>query len=116
MHSSGLDKRGLDGDGGGENTTPAWSPDGSEIAFTSHRDGLNISVMDADGANQTMLTTDPADDAGPAWSPDGTKIAFHSLRDGNAEIYVMNADGSGQTRVTNNPGRICGRRGRGTAR
>ncbi len=104
MHSSGLDQRGLDDQQGGEATTPAWSPDGTKIAFTSHQDGLNVAIMDADGANQTMLTTDPAEDAGPAWSPDGTKIAFHSRRDGNAEIYVMDADGTSQTRVTNNPG------------
>ena len=103
MHSSGLDQRGIDNDGNGENTTPAWSSDGTKIAFTSDRNGLNISVMDADGANETALTKDPTDDAGPAWPPDGTQIAFHSRRDGNAEIYVMNADGSGQTRVTNSP-------------
>ncbi len=103
MHSSGLDKRSLDDDGDGENATPAWSPDGTKIAFTSHQDGLDVAVMDSDGSNETVLTTDQADDAGPAWSPDGTKVVFHSFRDGNAEIYVMNADGSGQTRVTDNP-------------
>ncbi len=103
MHSSGLDQRGFDNDGHEENTTPAWSSDGTKIAFTSDRNGLNISVMDADGANETALTKDPTDDAGPSWSPDGTQIAFHSRREGNAEIYVMNADGSGQTRVTNSP-------------
>ena len=83
---------------------PAWSPDGTKIAFTSDRDGNDeIYVMNADGSGQTRLTNNPADDQYPAWSPDGKKIAFDSDRDGNYEIYVMNADGSGQTQLTNNP-------------
>ena len=59
--------------------------------------------MDADGADQTNLTNDPADDFAPAWSPDGTMIAFTRSSGGDAEIYVMNADGTGQTNLTNNP-------------
>ena len=83
--------------------SPAWSPDGSKIAFTSHRYGNDeIFVMNANGSMQANLTNHPATDKSPAWSPDGTKIAFYSGRDGNAEIYVMNADGTGQTRLTNN--------------
>jgi hypothetical protein len=82
---------------------PAWSKDGSRIAFDSYPGGnWEIYTMNADGSNKTRLTNDPALDRCPAWSPDGTKIAFHSNRDGNYEIYVMNADGSNQTRLTNN--------------
>lgn len=83
---------------------PAWSPDGTKIAFTSYRDGGHgeIYVMNADGSGLTRLTNHPADDIDPDWSPDGTKLAFVSFRDGSAgEIYVMNIDGSGQTRLTN---------------
>ncbi len=81
---------------------PAWSPDGTKIAFSRN---LDIYVMNAeDGSNQINISNNNAAlDTHPSWSPDGTKIAFASIRDGNFEIYVMNAeDGSNQTRLTNN--------------
>jgi len=78
---------------------PSWSPDGTKIAFTSHRE---IYVMDADGSNPTRITNNAASDFNPSWSPDGTKIAFTSWRDGNDEIYVMDADGSDPTNISNN--------------
>jgi Tol biopolymer transport system component len=84
---------------------PAWSPDGTKIAFgrtTFQISAPEIYVMNADGSNQTRITTNSASDRQPSWSPDGTKIAFVTNRDGNDEIYVMNADGSNQTRLTNN--------------
>jgi TolB protein len=85
---------------------PTWSPDGTKIAFYSLRSfNGDIYVMNADGSGQTRLTNNEAYDITPVWSPDGMKIAFGSDRDGNFEIYVMNVDGSGQTRLTNNDAR-----------
>ena len=47
-----------------------WSQDGGKLAFFSLRDGnYDVYVMNADGSNQTQLTTDPALDFSPAWSP-----------------------------------------------
>ena len=83
---------------------PAWSPDGSSIAFSSERDGdAELYVMNADGSGVTQLTNNFDADWLPAWSPDGSRIAFASDRDGDGELYVMNADGSGVNRLTDNP-------------
>ena len=85
---------------------PAFSADGTKIAFSSYRNGGNqdIFVMNANGSGPVNLTNNPALDQHPAFSPDGTRIAFMSDRDGNWETYAMNADGTGQTNLTNYPG------------
>jgi len=84
------------------NDAPAWSPNGSLIAFTGFRGGKHgeIYVMRPDGTGQRNLTKSPSPDDLATWSPDAKRIAFTSNRDGNSEIYVMNADGTGQTRLT----------------
>lgn len=84
---------------------PAWSPDGTQIAFSSDRvDGqLDIYVMNANGSGVIRLTSNPAEETSPAWSPDGTRIAYMRSQPGTTalhDIYVMNADGSGQTQLT----------------
>ncbi len=82
--------------------SPAWSPDGSKIAFS--RDGgyqrRDIYVMNADGSSQIRLTGGDGFYDMPSWSPDGTKIAFTSQPYRNSDIYVMNADGSNPVRLT----------------
>ncbi len=83
--------------------TPAFSPDGKRIAFSSNRDGNNeIYVMNVDGSGVRRLTNHPAGDIAPTWNPTGTQIAFTSDRIGvnQPQIYLMNADGTGVRRLT----------------
>ncbi|MBI3243114.1 MAG: PD40 domain-containing protein [Chloroflexi bacterium] len=87
------------------NTSPAWSPDGKQIAFSarSFDAQFDIYALKLDGSGElTKLTISSGSDYSPAWSPDGKYIAFVSDRDSNYEIYVMNADGSAPTRITKN--------------
>jgi Tol biopolymer transport system component len=81
---------------------PAWSADGSQIAFSSVREGQSeIFVIDAGGIELRRLTHNTFDDLHPTWSPDGAMIAFQSNPDGKWDIYVMNVEdalrGTGDT-------------------
>jgi TolB protein len=88
--------------GVGNSYHPAYSPNGSQIAFTSSRDGdPEIYVMNRDGSNARRLTNNNAIDSSPTWSPGGNQIAFVSNRASptTPRLYLMNADGSGQRPV-----------------
>ena len=74
---------------------PAWSPDGTKIAFASEREreyNWQIYTINIDGSDLTRLTEfDPqgAEFAKPQWSPDGKKIICTRTKDGNVEIFII---------------------------
>jgi TolB protein len=87
----------------GENSLPAWSPDGRRVAFVSTRHGegnSEIYVMNADGSNPVRLTNHSQIDTSPTWSPSGSHIAFISDRSGNPQLYVVGADGTDLQQLT----------------
>jgi pimeloyl-ACP methyl ester carboxylesterase len=89
----------------GDDYWATWSPDGTQIAFASERDGnFEIYVMNADGSNQQRLTMERGDDLEPAWSPDGTKIAYMYYSAGRAKIYIMDVDGGSRQQLTESEG------------
>jgi Tol biopolymer transport system component len=88
-----------------DDSTPAWSPDGKQIAFTSTRGGHpQIYVMDANGKNLRRVSQGNAADFSPTWSPDGNWIAFASYRGGATDIYMMDLNGANVTRLTKTGG------------
>lgn len=79
-----------------DETSPVWSPDGSQLAFVSNRtedpdknQNTDIYVIDArKGATVKQLTTWTGADNSPAWSPDGKQIAYlRSTASGNFLMY-----------------------------
>lgn len=86
---------------GAFDSAPAWSADGTKLAFT-RSDGKrsDIYVMNADGSGQRNLTNSPdVYEASPAWSPDGQSIAFSA----SGDLYRLNTDGTNLVNLTNTP-------------
>ena len=103
----------VDPDGSGlsllakEGDEPAWSPDGTKIAYTTN---VGIKVMDADGSNKRRLTPNRPDlfYSDPTWSSDGTQLAFTTQMEhydlDSRDIYTMDVDGSNITNIIRSPG------------
>jgi Tol biopolymer transport system component len=74
---------------------PAWSPDGSHIAFSMH---FQIWSMKSDGSDLVQLTTEGGNM--PCWldQPDGPKIIYNNFKDGH--MWIMDADGSNKRQIT----------------
>jgi Tol biopolymer transport system component len=82
---------------GWADSDPAWSPDGSRIAFTRTTNGrrsFQVYVMRADGSATRRLTSGRFDER-PAWSPDGRWIAYQS----SSGLRLVHPDGTAARRV-----------------
>lgn len=94
---------------------PAWSPDGSRLAFhynlvdRNYKETLNVDggiwIVNADGSGLhqvTQRTPGTAWDFGPQWAPDGTKLVFYraDLKTKADAVFTVNVDGTGEFQVT----------------
>ena len=89
-----------------EDSRPAFSHNGKQIAFLSNRSGhLAVWVSDSDGTNASELVQTAAPHA-PAWSPNGQQIAYTCRTGGSTEdICVIGSAGGKSRQLTNDPAR-----------
>src|SRR5579862_929745 len=89
--------------GSGNETDPAFSPDGTRIAFTGEYDGnVDVFVLPAGGGVPKRLTWHPAPDRVLGWTPDGKRVIFSSPRTAYsrfAEMFTVPADGGVEERL-----------------
>ncbi len=85
-------------------SSPAWSPDGKQIVFTSappDNSSSNIEIIDANGSNRRVLAhMDKTHNFRPHWSPDGKYLAFTSDRTGKDEVFILDMTSMALYQVT----------------
>jgi Tol biopolymer transport system component len=86
----------------GKDIDPTWSPDASQIAFTSGRDGINrLYIANSDGSKLTAITPNWLSVGGrSSWEPNGFWLAFFGGEEGAHNIYQIGKNGEDLVQLT----------------
>lgn len=81
--------------------SPAWSPDGSHLAFVAFEQDEPVVFVQSMLTNQRLAVAHfPESDSAPSWSPDGEHLAFVISNNGSSHIYLIQPDGSDLQQIT----------------
>jgi TolB protein len=81
--------------------SPAWSPDGTHLAYVSFETGhAAVYVQSLYTRQRKLIANFEGSNSAPAWSPDGALMALVLTRDGSSQIYLVRPDGTGLRRIT----------------
>ncbi len=87
------------------NLSPNWSPDNSQIIYTSYLKYFpELFSSSVKGGKPKRLTFNNTLNITPNYSADGTLIAFTSSKSGDPDIYLIDPNGNEVKQITNNPG------------
>ena len=83
--------------------SPAWSPDGTQLAYVTNGD---VWLSDADGSDARRVQFDAFFNAGVSWSPDGQRLAFVRPGKEQEQIVISDLDGLNEEIVFSFPGHL----------